>query len=169
MSRSAALRRNRRVVSMIGFPAGASANFSRCGRRLLMGAGRWYLSGAGYWFAGSRKRKLHARLRQTSPTGKSLRIIGNAVKPLAEKYSCCPVGQIRIKTPAILSRRKGRWPSSRTWGRERWTRGGERRARHLRTAKSFGSDAPVLASRRDEAIASHGDGGNKAGHQDEIV
>ncbi len=39
----------------------------------------------------------------------------------------------------------------------------------VRTVKSFGSDAPVLASRRDEAIASHGDGGNKAGHQDEIV
>ena len=38
-----------------------------------------------------------------------------------------------------------------------------------RTAKSFGSDAPVLASSRDEAIASRGDGGKKAGHQDEIV
>ena len=39
----------------------------------------------------------------------------------------------------------------------------------LRTVKSFGSDAPVLASTRDEANASHGDGGKKAGHQYEIV
>jgi len=39
----------------------------------------------------------------------------------------------------------------------------------MRTAKSFGSDAPVLALTRDEAKASHGDGGKKAGHQDEIV
>ena len=38
-----------------------------------------------------------------------------------------------------------------------------------RTAKSFGSDAPVLASTRDEAKASHGDGDKKADHQDEIV
>ena len=39
----------------------------------------------------------------------------------------------------------------------------------LRTVKSFGSDAPVLALTRDEAKASHGDGGKKAGHQDEIA
>ena len=38
-----------------------------------------------------------------------------------------------------------------------------------RTVKSFGSDAPVLASTRDEARASHGDGGKKAGHQDDLV
>jgi hypothetical protein len=39
----------------------------------------------------------------------------------------------------------------------------------LCTVKSFGSDAPVLASTRDEARASHGDGGKKAGHQDDLV
>ena len=39
----------------------------------------------------------------------------------------------------------------------------------LRTVKSFGSDAPVLALTRDEARASHGDGGKKAGHQDDLV
>jgi hypothetical protein len=39
----------------------------------------------------------------------------------------------------------------------------------LRTVKSFGFDAPVLALTRDEAKASHGDGGKKAGHQDDLV
>ena len=38
-----------------------------------------------------------------------------------------------------------------------------------RTAKSFGSDAPVLASSWWKRKQTADDGGKKAGHQDEIV
>jgi hypothetical protein len=45
--------------------------------------------------------------------------------------------------------------------------GGERRTLLLRTVKSCGPDAPVLASSRVEAKAFADDGGKKAGHQGE--
>jgi hypothetical protein len=35
----------------------------------------------------ARKHNLASALRQNNPTGKSLLIFGNAVKPLAQKYS----------------------------------------------------------------------------------
>src|SRR6266481_9939028 len=34
------------------------------------------------------------------------------------KYSSCPVGQIRTISLAVSSQREGRWPSSRTLGRD---------------------------------------------------
>ena len=39
----------------------------------------------------------------------------------------------------------------------------------LRTVKSFGSDAPVLASSSQELTLRVDDGGKKAGHQDDLV
>ena len=39
----------------------------------------------------------------------------------------------------------------------------------LRTAKSFGSDAPVLASSWQKLTLQTDDGGKKAGHQDDLV
>jgi hypothetical protein len=60
--------------------------------------------------------------RQIDPTGKSLRIFRSHVKPRNYKYFAFAAGQIKGTSIAILSRQEGRWPSSRTWDRERWTR-----------------------------------------------
>ena len=46
---------------------------------------------------------------------------------------------------ACLTADEGRWPSSRTRGEMRWTRGRDRRTRRKRTVKSCGSGAAVLA------------------------
>ena len=60
--------------------------------------------------------------RQIEPTGKSLPIFRNNVKPRNQKYPPFVVRQINGMTRRILSREEGRRPSSRTWDRERWTR-----------------------------------------------
>src|SRR5712671_1042283 len=61
---------------------------------------------------------------------------------------------------------EGRWPTSSTWGGMRWTRAArETSAVCWRTAKSCGSDAPMLASSlREEAQMTVS---NKPGHRGE--
>ena len=102
------------------------------------------------WFAFYASGILVSGLRQNGPTGKSIRNIRNSVKPVFEKYSCCSVGQIRTKTPAILSHSKGRWPSSQTWGRERWTR------RLRLTSAAFAYGEVVWVRRPDAGVKFEG-------------
>src|SRR5258705_9231894 len=75
----------------------------------------------GALFRLARKRDLAIRVRQNNPTGKSLLIFGNRVKPQIQKYFAFPEGQISAMTPAIPSYQEGRWPSSRTLDGSRWT------------------------------------------------
>jgi len=68
------------------------------------------------------------------------------VQPGCEKYSAGPVGQISGSTPPVCRDKRGdRDRHDRVVGCD-GREGCDWRARHLRTAKSFGSDAPVLAS-----------------------
>ena len=55
----------------------------------------------------ARKRNLAARLRQNTPTGKSVLIFRNDVKPGNQKYFSGAVGQITSTTPPV-SPGKGR-------------------------------------------------------------
>ena len=68
-----------------------------------------------------RKRNLASRMRQINPTGKSLLIYGNRVKPRNKKYFAFTRRQIRGIYLAIPSCSEGRRPSSRTLGGLRWT------------------------------------------------
>ena len=61
-------------------------------------------------------------LRQINPTGKSLLIFRNRVKPPKSKYSAFAAGQISARTPAIPSHQRGDRASSRARGGMRWTR-----------------------------------------------
>jgi hypothetical protein len=98
--------------------------------------------------------------------GKSLRIIRSRVKPWNQKYSACPIDQINGTTPLVSPDERG--------DRDRHDRAvGSMDAmlrltsQQMRTAKSCGSDAPVLASSSREATLLVGDGGKEAGHQDD--
>src|SRR6266481_733474 len=62
-------------------------------------------------------------LRQINPTGKSLLIFRNRVKPRNQKYSASGVGQISASTSAVSSHQRGDRASSRARGGMRWTRG----------------------------------------------
>ena len=94
--------------------------------------------------------------RQIDPTGKSIPIYGNRVKPRNEKYFAFPEGQIRAISNASRPDQRGardRHDVGRgCGGRESC----DRRARRTRTAKTCGPDAAVLASMHLEAIASQG-------------
>src|SRR5579872_4218825 len=57
-----------------------------------------------------------AKARQIDPTGESLRIFRNRVKPRIEKYFAFAVGQITATTQRILSHQEGRSRSSRNAG-----------------------------------------------------
>ena len=102
------------------------------------------------------KRNLGATLRQINPTGKSLLIFRNRVKPGNQKYSAFVLGQISRITPLVSRRMRG--------ARERHERavrcggrgGRDGRTRRMRTAKSCGSGAAVLALRRRESPADNG-------------
>jgi hypothetical protein len=63
----------------------------------------------------------HSRVRQSSPTRKSLLIFRNRVKPANQKYSASHAGQISRIIPPV-SPIEGRSRSSRTCGEMRWTR-----------------------------------------------
>ena len=60
--------------------------------------------------------------RQIDPTGKSLLIIRNHVKPGNQKYSASLVGQISGINPPVSPDKRGGSRSSRTRGGMRWTR-----------------------------------------------
>ena len=60
-------------------------------------------------------------LRQISPTGKSLLIFRNGVKPRNQKYSCFRLTQITSKSIAVSSHQRGDRASSRARGGMRWT------------------------------------------------
>jgi hypothetical protein len=77
-----------------------------------------------------------ANLRQIDPTGKSLLIFGNRVKPRNKKYFAFPEGQIRGTSIAIPSQEEGRRPSSRTWDGLRWTP----KLRLTSVAEAYGED-----------------------------
>ena len=88
----------------------------------------------------------------------------STVQSPSKKYSALPVGQIICTSspgPVLLKRGVSR--SSRTLGAGCGGRfGAKRRMARKRTAKSCGPDAPTLASTRDDAFASCGDGGKRA-------
>src|SRR3954465_4712125 len=88
------------------------------------------------------------------PTGKSLPIYGNCVKPQNEKYFAFPEGQIRTISPpsrpaqrasAVVTTRDGDAVDAKAAIDE---------TRPTRTAKACGPDVAVLASMHPEAIAS---------------
>jgi hypothetical protein len=69
----------------------------------------------------ARKRNLAGGPRQNNPTGKSLLIFRNTVKPDNQKYSASPAGQISgMNLPVSPDERGVR--TSRTRGGMRWTR-----------------------------------------------
>jgi len=68
------------------------------------------------------------------------------VQPFAQKYFRCPVGQIRSLTPAILSHQGALAIVANEGQGAVDAKAATDERGHLRTAKSFGSDAPVLAS-----------------------
>jgi len=62
------------------------------------------------------------RNQQKSPTGKSLLIFRNRVKPQHQKYSSFAVGQISDLNLPVSPDKRGGSRSSRTCGGMRWTR-----------------------------------------------
>src|SRR5258707_6978377 len=104
-------------------------------------------------------------LRQIDPTGKSLLIFRNLVKPRNQKYFASRLTQIRCISFPVSSHSRGGSRSSRTRGGMRWTRAVRVTNVLTRTAKSCRSDAPMLASSlREEAQATVS---NKPGHRGE--
>src|SRR5260221_1988136 len=108
-------------------------------------------------------------LRQISPTGKSLLIFRNRVKPRNQKYSAFAVGQISARTSAVLPREGRAHVRNAERDAVDAAASGERmragRMMLMRTAKSCRSDAPMLASsQREEAQATVS---NKPGHRGE--
>src|SRR5258706_16300641 len=110
--------------------------------------------------------KLLNRFNGFCPTGKSLLIFRNRVKPRNQKYFASPLTQIRcISKPSRPDRgafrdRHGRWAGDAV---DAAASGEQQRAGRMmlkRTAKSCGSDAPMLAK---SAIRSAGDGVKQAG------
>jgi hypothetical protein len=110
-------------------------------------------------------------LRQINPTGKSLLIFRNGVKPRNQKYFASYPTQISSLICAVPCPQRGVSRSSRTLGRGC---GGRGRVRHAsagrrmmltRTAKSCGSDAPMPASSLREAAQATVS--NKPGHREE--
>ena len=89
-------------------------------------------------------------LRQISPTGKSLLIFRNRVKPRNQKYSAFAVGQISARTFAVLPTEGRAHVTNAERDAVDAAASGERmragRMILMRTAKSCGSDAPMLAS-----------------------
>ncbi len=67
------------------------------------------------------KRNLTHGLRHVDPTGKSLPIIGNDVKPRARKYTAQHRPQISGITAPVTTADEGRSRSSRMRGGMRWT------------------------------------------------
>ena len=90
--------------------------------------------------------KLHRRQRQNNPTGKSLLIFRNRVKPGKQKYSAFAVGQISDLTLGVSPKRGAGRDRQVRCGGMRWTLKSRRRTWLRRTAKSCGPDAAVLAS-----------------------
>jgi hypothetical protein len=110
----------------------------------------------------ARKRNSCDSLRQANATGKSLLIIRNRVKSVAQKYSAFVLTQIsRITPPVSPQMRDARERHERAVGCD--GRGGrDRRARRMRTAKSCGSGVAVLALRSGEARLLWDNGGKRA-------
>ncbi len=105
-------------------------------------------------------------LRQIDPTGKSLLIFRNRVKPRLQKYFCFLPTQISSLIRAVPFRQEGRCATSSTWSGMRWTRAArETNAVCLRTVKSCGSDAPIVGVKPVRRSA--GDGVKKRGHRGE--
>ena len=107
-------------------------------------------------------------LRQINPTGKSLLIFRNESSPRLQKYFCFLPRQISSLIRAVPFRQEGRCATSSTWSGMRWTRAArETNAVCLRTAKSCGSDAPILGVKPVRRSA--GDGVKQRGHRGERV
>jgi hypothetical protein len=64
----------------------------------------------------AREKKFVWRIKLVCPTGKSILIFGNHVKPKNRKYFAFPEGQIRTISIAILLHQEGRSRSSRNAG-----------------------------------------------------
>jgi len=89
----------------------------------------------------------HLGCGKIDPTGKSLLIFRNRVKPRNQKYFCFRLTQISSLIRAVPSHKRGGSRSSRTRGGMRWTLAArETSAACWCTAKSCRSDAPMLAS-----------------------
>src|SRR5258707_11543393 len=66
-------------------------------------------------------------LRQINPTGKSLLIFRNRVKPRNQKYSASRLTQISCISLTVSSHQRGDRASSRARGGMRWTQGRQAR------------------------------------------
>src|SRR6266404_1498933 len=104
-------------------------------------------------------------LRQINPTGKSLLIFRNHVKPVLQKYFALPLTQITSKSKTSCPT-EGRLAIVTNAGRDAVDAGSARDERGLlRTAKSCGSDAPIVGVKPVRRRA--GDGVKKRGHRGE--
>ena len=102
-------------------------------------------------------------LRQINPTGKSLKSLSS---PSRKNIPLTPSGKSVTLICASHPMRGGS-RSSRTCGGMRWTRNAQGRTRMMRTAKSCGPDAAVLASNCAGSFL-RGDGGKRAVHRGEL-
>src|SRR6266404_4779958 len=105
-------------------------------------------------------------LRQINPTGKSLLIFRNGVKPVLQKYFCFPLTQISSLIRPSRSDKRG---VAQRHQRGAGCGGRGQRARRARSAcvrpKSCGSDAPILGV--TPVRRSAGDGVKQRGHRGE--
>jgi hypothetical protein len=102
------------------------------------------------WIASSLSLLAMTNSRQICPTDKSLLIFRNRVKPRNQKYSAFAVGQISARTSAVLPTEGRAHVTNAERDAVDAAASGERmragRMMLMRTAKSCGSDAPMLAS-----------------------
>jgi hypothetical protein len=92
-------------------------------------------------------------LRQISPSGKSIPIIGNRVKPSNQKYSAGQIRQIRSISDAVSCPPEGRIAIVMTrWARDAMDATIQRRMGLLRTVKSCGSGAAYAGEKSAGAI-----------------
>jgi hypothetical protein len=81
------------------------------------GGTRWLLA-----MTVSHRWEIIEQIQQICPTGKSLLVFRNRVKPLLQKYFCFRLTQISSLIRAVLFRQEGRCARHETRGGMRWTR-----------------------------------------------
>jgi hypothetical protein len=119
-----------RTTNAPASPSNHQPVFHRLSTDLSTGCTRHCEEPTGPAFGGARWRAMTVSLsceiieqiQQICPTGKSLLIFRNRVKPLSQKYFASRLTQIRCISPDVLFRQEGRCARHETRGGMRWTR-----------------------------------------------